>query len=180
MGGVFLKRNRCFFLFFAILGVLLLCFIFHNSLQSKTESHERSAQISDIFSRKKKSHVKKKNSFWKQITKKLPFFSLEKVIRKLAHILEYAALGWDIYALSVYIRRYASRRHFAVFLWFCALVPCVDECIQYFVPGRTASFFDIGIDWIGMLFGALIALLMYICVQCFTVHWHITAASKAG
>lgn len=180
----FLKRDRRFFLLFAVLGVFLLCFIFYNSAQSKTASHKRSFQVLKVISKKKKSHAKKtkRTSFWKQLVKQIPFLSLKKErgVRKLAHLLEYAALGWDLYALSIYIRRYASRRRFAVFLLFCVLVPCADELIQYFVPGRTAAFSDVCIDWMGMLIGVLLSLLMYVCVQRLSARRRLHTASQAG
>lgn len=140
-----MKRDRWYILLFSVLAVLLIGFIFHNSMQDADTSHSRSSHMLALLSTV------------------LPFLT-EHIVRKLAHFCEYAALGWDFYALSVYVRRYARPR-LAPFLTFCALIPCADEFLQLFSPGRSAAFRDVCLDWSGMLCGALVAALMYLALR---------------
>lgn len=141
-----MKRDRWYILLFSVLAVLLIGFIFHNSMQDADTSHSRSSHVLALLS-----------TF-------VPFLT-EHIVRKLAHFCEYAALGWDLYALSVYVRRYVHSR-LILFLVFCASIPCVDEFIQLFSDGRSAAFSDVCLDWSGMLFGVLVAALMHFCL-CF-------------
>lgn len=78
------------------------------------------------------------------------------IIRKAAHVSEYALLG----VLSVlFVRALAdagrlSGRRRALAAALCMLVPVVDETIQLFVPGRSGSVRDVCIDLCGMALGA--------------------------
>lgn len=71
------------------------------------------------------------------------FGSFNWQARKAAHVTEYAIL----YALA----RNAFRRGGLVEFVFCVLYACSDEFHQSFVPGRSASLWDVGIDSIGMM-----------------------------
>lgn len=73
-------------------------------------------------------------------------FWLTYLVRKSAHFLEFAALGllWGGCG-----RAYGRR-----WLWACGLpVGAIDECLQMFVPGRSAMLMDVGIDVVGFLCG---------------------------
>lgn len=48
---------------------------------------------------------------------------------------------------------------FAKTVPFCILYAVTDEIHQYFVPGRSCRLFDVGVDSLGILFGALLFLL---------------------
>lgn len=92
------------------------------------------------------------------------------VVRKLAHFSEYAVLG--VIACAFW-RRVAEGRAagtasgidarrralLAGALLTCA-VPCLDEAIQLFVPGRCGSVRDVLIDLSGVAVGALISWLV--------------------
>lgn len=79
--------------------------------------------------------------------------SMEFWVRKGAHMSEYALLCWCA-ALPALVYRVPHRfRRIGVPL-FCALVAASDEFHQSFVPGRTPTVRDVGID----LLGALLAL----------------------
>ncbi len=73
------------------------------------------------------------------------------LVRKLAHFTEFACLGF----LSGYLSGMFLRNRFLSVLGGFA-VACVDETIQRFVPGRCASFRDVGIDLCGIIFGMLL------------------------
>lgn len=88
----------------------------------------------------------------------LPVFSLlgvaevrlmTLVVRKLAHLFEYAVLGGLVGGPASPPRR-ASRAAFF-------LVPVVDEALQLLVPGRSGMLGDVVLDLAGMLLGLLVA-----------------------
>ena len=80
------------------------------------------------------------------------------VVRKGAHLSEYAVLGvlaWGLFRARL---RERGRAPFpAAFL--VGLVPVCDEGIQRFVPGRSGQLGDVMIDLAGVCFGVLLALL---------------------
>ena len=78
------------------------------------------------------------------------------LVRKLAHFSEHAVLA--VLATGA-MRRVFSGAHVWVFvaLAICVAVPCVDETIQLFVPGRVGAVTDVCIDLCGCATGALIA-----------------------
>ena len=85
------------------------------------------------------------------------------LLRKMAHFLEFACLGaclcW-LFGMAGFRRKRA---------WICPLLcgfvaACIDEAIQFFVPGRHASLLDVGIDSAGVLTGLNLVLLGYYVV----------------
>ncbi len=82
------------------------------------------------------------------------------LLRKLAHFTEFASLG---VLLSVLIRMYRSRswEHFGLPLALGALAACIDETIQYFVPGRGPGLRDVGIDVLGVILGIIFLWMVY-------------------
>lgn len=79
--------------------------------------------------------------------------SMEFWVRKGAHMSEYALLCWCA-ALPMLVYQVPDRFRRLGTPLFCALVAASDEFHQSFVPGRTPSVRDVGID----LLGALLAL----------------------
>lgn len=69
---------------------------------------------------------------------------LHWIIRKSAHFTEYLVLFWLLVRGPM-----ARRPHVALGL--CAVYALVDEGHQLFVPGRTASLYDVGLDFSGAL-----------------------------
>lgn len=131
-----LTRDQRFLILFSVFAVLLTGFIFHNSMQNADVSHVQSAGVFSMLSAL------------------IPGLT-EHIVRKLAHFLEYAALGWDLCALSVFFRRCFPRRMLPLAACF-PCIPVIDECIQLFSDGRAAAFSDVCLDWSGMVFGALV------------------------
>ncbi|MCI6830472.1 MAG: VanZ family protein [Clostridiales bacterium] len=140
-----MTRDRRFLVLFSVIAVLLTGFIFHNSMQDADASHAQSACVLRLLS------------------SVLPGLT-EHAVRKLAHFLEYAALGWDLLALSVFVRRCFPRRLLPLAALF-PVIPVIDECIQLFSDGRTAAFTDVCLDWSGMGCGALVCLMMIRIIQ---------------
>jgi VanZ family protein len=86
---------------------------------------------------------------------KQPGFSLHRLIRKCAHMAEYAALSFLLYAF-VYVWRSAPFYRTALIAWFIATLYGVsDEIHQLFVPGRSGALKDVLIDAAGAAIGVL-------------------------
>lgn len=75
-------------------------------------------------------------------------------VRKLAHTMEYALLGFWI-SFYFYQRAYPFKRRFLQSLLTGFLYACTDELHQYFVPGRSCEFRDVLIDTNGVFLGTL-------------------------
>jgi VanZ family protein len=87
---------------------------------------------------------------------KQPGFSLHRLIRKCAHMAEYAALSFLLCAFIVYVWRSAPFYRTALIAWFIATLYGVsDEIHQLFVPGRSGALKDVLIDSAGAAIGVL-------------------------
>jgi len=75
-----------------------------------------------------------------------------------AHIPLYAMLGYFLFILFKHLR--AGKMAFIYAIICGMLVAGADEFFQSFVPGRTSSVMDLGLDLIGINFGCWILLLM--------------------
>ena len=107
---------------------------------------------------------------------------LEAPVRKLAHFTEYAVFSFVTCIHGLMLRLAFGRQGmpcqsadsseaphrkfgagFAPLLFktilFCILYAVTDEIHQYFVPGRSCRLFDVGVDSLGILFGAALFLL---------------------
>ena len=82
--------------------------------------------------------------------------SLTVFVRKTAHVLEFAALG---FALLLHLRALALPKA-PVWAWLIgALYACSDELHQLFVPGRGPRVSDVAIDSAGLILGIAVFLL---------------------
>lgn len=81
--------------------------------------------------------------------------TLHLIIRKIAHFLEYFALGMTI-MLAIY--HYFRHRPITAFIpeLIAVLYAVTDEIHQYFVPGRYGTAMDVLIDSCGALVGIII------------------------
>lgn len=66
------------------------------------------------------------------------------VLRKLAHLTEYALLG-------ALLQRALARPGLAILIG--GLYAATDEIHQHFVPGRHAAWYDVAIDTVGVMIG---------------------------
>lgn len=83
---------------------------------------------------------------------------LQTIIRKGAHMSEYALLGiLFYYGFSHLQAKYVYILSFITSL----LYACTDEFHQLFIPGRSGSIIDVGIDSIGIIIGLLIIFIFY-------------------
>lgn len=72
------------------------------------------------------------------------------IVRKAAHILEYAALGF--FAGGAFLSTF--KKNTVLFqILSCTAYACSDEIHQYFVQGRSCQLRDVLIDLIGIIIG---------------------------
>lgn len=131
-------------LFLRILSTALvlaaLAFIFSNSLQSGDDSGRLSGFVTALV-----------NGFLSALG--LPTLT-EHVVRKLAHFLEFALLG---FLLNNCVRTYTPRwtRSLPLPLLLGLLAAHADETLQLYSPDRTSSVVDVWIDFGGVCTGTL-------------------------
>ena len=131
-------------------------FIFQNSLQIAQASGEQSQRVQEIL-----------NALAAKVG--LGPFSLHTV-RKMAHFAEFALLGfWFMLCLRVYTRHFV--RHVSWPLFCGLLVAVIDETIQLYVPGRTASTLDVLLDFSGVWCGLSAALLILLFIRMCGILW---------
>lgn len=137
-----MKKRRVYL----ILTILMLCFIWGNSLMPGTVSGEISGGI------------------FRYVAALFSVFGDrgEFVLRKLAHFSEFTLLGFLLTGLTR--REDQGRTALPFFLGLAAA--CTDETIQIFSPGRGSSLIDVWIDFSGICLGILIATIIHkICTQ---------------
>lgn len=121
-------KNKKIFLLFC----LWACFIFSNSLTPAIESDHISNGIT--------------YQIYTFLNLNIDFDIFHVFIRKLAHFIEYAGLGF--FAGFSFDK---EKRKTAILL--CILVACCDETIQLFVEGRSGQISDVLLDSFGSLVG---------------------------
>lgn len=130
-------------IFFAVLATLIVCFIFHNSLQGSEISNGRSGLVAAFL----KGLLDPADRFEEE--------SFHKFIRKAAHFIEFAGLGLCLGGMAADLGRWQNRvyRSFPVLL--ALLTAVCDEFIQQFT-GRTSAVKDVVLDFSGALSGMLL------------------------
>ena len=79
--------------------------------------------------------------------------TLQFIVRRFAHILEYTILYILIYN---YIKSFNTNNTVKLSILFTVLYACIDETHQLFIDGRTGKFLDVLVDSIGIIIGYLI------------------------
>ena len=147
------KTSSCLIAFrviFTIALIACIAFIFRNSLESGALSSARSQAI------------------MQKINEILSVVNLgplsEHTVRKLAHFAEFTLEGFLLMlCLRVYTNRFV--RHISWPLLGGMTTALLDETIQRFIPNRTSQVTDVWIDMAGVVFGALIALILLLIVR---------------
>ena len=133
----------------AILIVIWMIVIFNFSNQGGTESSGTSSKVTKIV-----LGIVTKD---KEEPNKQTMEQIEKVVRKGAHYTIYMIGGFLIMNYT-YSMEKTKKQKILGSLLFGAFYASTDELHQYFVPGRSARLFDVGIDTLGVLTGILIYL----------------------
>lgn len=83
------------------------------------------------------------------------------LLRKLAHFVEFMALGMCLrWLFGMLQRKTFQQLTFPLIAGIFAA--CIDETIQMFVPGRGPGIKDVGIDSLGVLLGVVLVSLIYL------------------
>lgn len=83
----------------------------------------------------------------------------ERIIRKLAHFSIYTSVGiWTMSFISTFKIKETNKVIFSTLTGF--IYACTDEFHQSFIKGRAASFLDVTIDTLGVIFGMLLVSLI--------------------
>ena len=135
---------------FTIALIACIAFIFRNSLESGALSSARSQAV------------------MQKINEILSVVNLgplsEHTVRKLAHFAEFTLEGFLLMlCLRVYTNRFV--RHISWPLLGGMTTALLDETIQRFIPNRTSQVTDVWIDMAGVVFGALVALILLLIVR---------------
>lgn len=124
--------------FYQGLSIIILILVFSNSLLNAEVSSNQSGFIVSLV-----------QSVLGWLNLSIEANTLSWMIRKLAHFLEFFALG---YTMS---KGWGLKTFFNVIL--ILLVATLDESVQLFSDGRAFSIVDIGIDLLGGTFGLFFA-----------------------
>lgn len=139
---------------FAVLSLLVMGFIFHNSLQGSEESHARSDVIVEAVESIVETLLETEKP-QEELRKSISF-----AVRKAAHFIEFAILGICTGAFFTFLSRYREKRYKCWTFPLCLIVACCDETIQSFT-GRTNSLKDVALDSIGSICGILLILALF-------------------
>ena len=91
------------------------------------------------------------------------YFLVDFIVRKTAHLLEYAALGFALRLHLQAVSRHVPVRRPQLLAWgIGTLYAFTDELHQLFSAGRAPRLADVGIDSLGVILGVLFLLL---CVR---------------
>lgn len=137
-------RRKTQLIVFAILSLLVLAFIFSNSLQTAEVSAQRSGSLSGGL----KAFFDPHN--------RLTLEQFDHYVRKAAHFSEFAALGFFLMGFydAALKKGKAVQRLIA---WGTAVAAAIaDECLQFFSEGRAPGVKDVCIDCAGALCGVLV------------------------
>ena len=140
-----IRRDRQIVICRILIG-LALCFIWGNSLLPAEQSQALSDSVQDLLI-----------SFRAVVAAAMEGGNL---LRKLAHFLEFTALGLLLCWLTELQCRQPRRA-----LMMGAAAACIDECIQFFVPGRAPGVLDVAIDCCGVLTGMFLLQFGYLFYQ---------------
>ena len=139
-----------------ILIVIWMVVIFSFSNQGGTKSSNTSQKVTKVIIDMVGNNSKAQNEQF--------IANLEKVIRKLAHYSIYTVGGILIMSYAYTLDK-PRRQQVCESLIFGAFYAVTDELHQFFVPGRSARFFDIGIDTLGVLTGIEIYIVLRKCIE---------------
>ena len=141
------KKQIKIFKILLILIWMIVIFMFSNEKGAKSTSTSRKVTEAIVQTVSSKS-----------IEENEPIIvSLDKVIRKLAHYTIYTIGGIVIFNYAKTTEK-SKKEKILYSIAFGACYAITDEIHQFFVSGRSARIFDVGIDTLGVITGILIYL----------------------
>ena len=129
--------------------ILINIFIFANSFDTVEQSYEKSDAVTEVI----ESIVKDNNKE----------FNMSKVIRKSAHLFEFALMGLAVTLCLYLVKRCYSKRLYGFGCFYVLAIAVIDEFIQSF-SDRTSLVSDVLLDFSGFLIGSI---LMILCIAVF-------------
>ena len=144
IGNISSKKRILILVILIVLVVISTAFILINSAMDFEKSHSSSGAITDAVTSTDDIDE------WNRI---------ELIIRKLAHVIEYAVLGVSVTCLLCYIAHFYSLKLYGFGAFFVLLVAVFDEHIQSF-SDRDSSTSDILLDF----WGSIIGFILVFCV----------------
>ena len=140
---------------FAVLALLLICFIFSNSVQSRSESIDQSRALMAFLKPLLDPHNRISDS------------TFHHYLRKAAHFTEFAALGFSLMGLSDCLPwKGKKKQRLLMPLLVSLLIAATDETIQFFSPLRGPGISDVLLDFCGAAFGVACMLVILLVIQC--------------
>lgn len=133
----------------AILIVIWMIIVFNFSNQVGEESSGTSSKVTKVVVN---IVTKDKEEPDQQTVEKI-----EKIVRKGAHYTIYTIGGFLIMSYTYSLEK-TKKQKILYSLLFGIFYASTDELHQYFVPGRSARLFDVGIDTLGVFTGIIIYL----------------------
>lgn len=134
------------------LSALMILLIWRNSAATGTESSSLSADVARFLLR-----------YVSDAGFSVPFDTFHFYVRKLAHFSEYFALAVLITFSSWACPLIKRKRLQPLPFWIA--VPCIDEAIQHFIPGRYGAFTDVAIDMSGFFCGMAAAYVLILIIR---------------
>ena len=132
-----------------LLIIIWMVIVFNFSNQGGTESSGTSSKVTKVVVN---IVIKDKEEPNQQTIEKI-----EKIVRKGAHYTIYTIGGFLIMSYTYSLEK-TKKQKILYSLLFGAFYASTDELHQYFVPGRSARLFDVGIDTLGVFTGIIIYL----------------------
>ena len=145
---------------FLILAILWMAIIFSFSAKDADESTKESNAVGMFLG----SIVYSDFEEWTEEEQQAFAETWDHLVRKCAHMTEYAILGFFLVGAG-YVGREKCRRAMGQAFGIAVLYAATDEIHQYFVPGRACMFTDVGIDSVGALLGVLFATVILVSFE---------------
>ena len=128
-----------------ILLLLIIAFIWGQSLQSGTISHGESRRVLGLVRELLGHNI-------------LTDWLTDNKIRRLAHLTEYGAFGL-VASLGAWRKWGRGCKKWVLALG--VVIASLDETIQFFAGGRTATWHDVCVDAVGVMAGIVVVWLIY-------------------
>ena len=161
----FLKNTNIGFKFFLMLSILYAMFIFYLSSKSSFGDPKAIFGFLDIEFFRNIFHFFEKSNFNFML---LPFYIFYKQPDKLIHMFLYAGFGFLLYYTIKNSSNPILGAHVMLFAIIIGTVYGVsDEFHQSFVPGRSASTWDLAADCIGVALAQTVIFIKdKLCIRC--------------